>query len=80
MNLSDFKRAFAVAKSNKDLSNVFIDHLFGFGLKSFEQTSTTLDAVASVMRWQAKLMNGSWDESELNVIREVGRKKFVIID
>lgn len=78
MNTSEFRRALAIAKSDKDLSNVSIDHLFGFGLNTFAPTSTSLEAVAAVMRWQALFMDGSWDEAELNIIRECGRRKFII--
>jgi len=80
MTLKEFKQAFEIAKSDKDLCNVSLDHLFGFGLKTFNPTSTTLDAVAATMRWQALSMNGEWDMEELNAIRECGRKKFLIID
>jgi hypothetical protein len=80
MNAQEFKAAFAIAASNKDLSTVEIDHFFGFGLKDFEPVSTTLDAVAWLMRWQARYMNGGWDQEALDEIRTAGRKKFIIID
>lgn len=80
MNTKEFREALKVAKSNKDLSNISIDHLFGYGLKNFQSTSTSIDAVAAVMRWQALAMDGSWDEGEVNLIRLVGRKKFIISD
>lgn len=80
MNSNEFKAAFAIAASSKDLTDVSIDHLFGYGRKCFQPTATTLDAVAAVMRWQALFLNGQWDQAELNEIREIGRKKFIITD
>jgi len=80
MNANEFKAAFAIATSNKDLTDVSFDHLYGYGLKDFEPVSTTLDAIAKVMRWQALYMNGTWDQEELDTIRIVGRKKFIVTD
>lgn len=78
MNTAEFKSALKIAKSNADLSNVSIEHLFGYGLNKFQPTSTSIEAVAAVMRWQAARFDGSWDESELNDIRVSGRRKFIV--
>ena len=80
MDAKEFKMAFALAKSNADFSNVNIDHLSGYGLKDFQPVTTTLEAVAKIMRWQALHFNGSWDMEELDGIKYVGKKKFEIID
>jgi hypothetical protein len=80
MNANEFKAAFAIASSDKDLSDVSFDHLFGFGLKDFQPVSTTLDAIAKVIRWQTLFMNGTWDQEELDTIRSIGRKQFIVID
>lgn len=80
MNTNEFKKAFHIAKSNADLSTVSIDHLYGYGLKSFEPVTTTLEAIAAVMRWQALRFDGSWDMDEINDIKILGKKKFEVID
>jgi len=80
MNTPEYKAAFTLARSSADLSKVTTDHLFGYGLKDFEPTATTLEAVAAVMRWQALRFNGSWDNEELDSIRQLGKKRFIIID
>jgi len=78
MNTAEFRKALSIAKSGSDLLHVNIDHLFGYGLNKFQPTSTSLEAVAAVMRWQAAKFDGSWDEQELNDIRVAGRRKFII--
>ena len=80
MNAIEFKKAFHLAKSNVDLSNVDISHLYGYGLKRFEPVTTTIEAVAAVMRWQALRFDGSWDMEEINDIKQCGKKKFDIVD
>lgn len=79
MTKDEFKAAVQIAKSNKDLSSVDDSHLFGFGLRDFKPTATTLDAVAKTIRWQAATFNGGWDMEALNEILTFGRKKFTII-
>jgi inorganic pyrophosphatase/exopolyphosphatase len=80
MNTQEFKAAFAIAKSSQDLSHVDTSHLFGYALKDFQPTATTLEAVAAIMRWQALYFNGNWNQEELDEIRQIGRKRFIISD
>lgn len=80
MNKAEFKRAFAVASSDQNLTNVDMGHLFGFGLRDFQPVSTTVEAVARMMRWQAHQMNGGWDEQALDEIRVAGRTRFIVIN
>lgn len=80
MNTAEYRAAFKLAQSSADLSKVSTDHLFGCGLKEFQPTTTTIEAVAALMRWQALCFNGSWDMEALEDVRFIGRKKFIIID
>jgi len=79
MTSKEFKKALEIAKNFKiDLTTVSIDHLIGYGRSNFEAVSTSLNAVAVIMRWQGINVDGSWDEEELDAIRVIGRKKFLI--
>ena len=80
MTTQEFKRAFTIASSDQDLTNVNMGHLFGFGLQDFQPVSTTVEAVARMMRWQAHQMDGGWDEQALDEIRQCGRTKFIVIN
>ena len=79
MTTQEFKAAFKLANSGQDLSEVDMGHLFGFGLKGFKPTATTIDAVARMLRWQGMQFNGQWDMEAVNEVREVGRYKFIIV-
>lgn len=79
MTKDEFRAAVAIAQGNKNLDKVDDSHLFGFGLRDFKPTATTLDAVAKTIRWQAATFNGGWDMEALNEILTCGRKKFMII-
>ena len=78
MTTNEFKAAFAIAQSNESLENADYENLYGFGLPDFKPTTTTLRAVAKMMRWQAARFDGGWDNEALNEIREFGRKRFII--
>lgn len=79
MTTQEFKAAFKLANSGQDLSNIEMDHLFGFGLRDFRPVTTTIGAVARVLRWQGMQFNGQWDMTAVNEVREVGRYKFIIV-
>lgn len=79
MTKDEFKAAVQIAQSNKNLDNVDDSHLFGFGLREFKPTATTLDAVAKTIRWQAAQWDGGWDMEALNEVLTFGRKKFMVI-
>ena len=78
MTKSELAKAFEYAKQGRcDNSDL---HIFdGFGLASFEKVAVTLEAVASLIMWQAQSLNGTWDLEELSDIEYHGRGKFLII-
>ncbi len=80
MNAAQFKQAFSLADSDTCLSLVDDTHLFGYGLPDFKPVFTTIEAVAKIIRWQARYLNGKWDQNELNEIARLGRKRFLILN
>lgn len=80
MNAAQFKQAFSLADSDTYLGHVDDTHLFGYGLPDFKPVFTTIEAVAKVIRWQARYLNGKWDQRELNEIARLGRKRFLILN
>jgi hypothetical protein len=78
MTLAQFQAAFKLADSRENLTDDYHEVFDGYGLPEFEPVTVTIRQVARLMRWQAGMLNGNWDSEELNTIREVGRKKFLI--
>lgn len=79
MTKQEFKEAFALAKKEKDMSEVDTRILEGCGLPGFRPIHCTLRQVAALLRWQALLLSGEWDTKELNVLAIIARRKFQII-
>lgn len=79
MNKMEFKAAFEIANSDKDLSGVDDSPLFGCGLKGFQPVHTTLEAVAKLVRYQALYLNGNWDMAEVDNMACIARRNFIII-
>jgi hypothetical protein len=75
MTQQDFKRAFAIADSKDDLSGENLDHLEGCGLPGFQPVAATIRQVASLIRWQAKCLDGSWDGAELTELQNIFRRR-----
>lgn len=71
MKKEDFDLAFAIARSDIDLSQVDDSALFGYGLPEFEPVTVPVEAVAKTLRWQAYKLNGQWDTTELNACRKL---------
>ena len=80
MGLQDFKRAVKLIESGADLSKVNFDHLQGCGLRDFAPVATTIEAAAKLIGYQARQLNGTWDESELENMRKIAQKKFLIVN
>jgi len=79
MTRNEFNRAFTIADSDVSLSDDAA-HLFdGFGLPDFKTVHVTLSQVAELIRWQAKQLNGAWDNDALQAVANCGRHRFNII-
>jgi hypothetical protein len=80
MTKAEFKQAFEIAKSNKDLTNVDDSTVYGCGLPDFKPVYVTLEVVAKLIRWQCQYIFGDgWDMNELDNIAHIAKKKFLII-
>jgi hypothetical protein len=73
MRKEQFEKAFAIANSNADLTNVDDSAMFGYALPDFEPVTVPIETVAKTLRWQALQLSGKWDTMEL----EACRKAFV---
>jgi len=80
MNLHDFKRAIKLIESGADLSNVPDFHLCGCASRDFAPVETTIEAAAKFIGYHARTFAGTWDESELENIRRIAQKKFLIVN
>ena len=78
MNKSEMKKALSIAKSDKDLQD-FPNCMIGCALPDFTPCNVTLEAVASLIRYQASYMVGGWDLDEINNIAKIGQKRFIIV-
>ena len=78
MTLAEFRQAFKLAQSDEEITENYQEVFDGYGLRDFQPVTVTIRQVARLMRWQAQYLSGGWDNEELNTIREVGRKKFLI--
>lgn len=84
MNLTQFQLACKIAKSSESLINEDIDLFDGFALPDFQPVYCTIRQVARLIRWQVGWQSfrysWTWDPEELNLIGNLGRKRFLIVD
>ena len=80
MTKDEFTRVFALADSDTDLSEVDDTPLHGCGLPGFQTVSATVEMVAKLVRWQGQYMLGGWDMDAVNEVRQLGRRRFEIIN
>lgn len=79
MTKNEFSAAVKLAKSNADLSNIDDSHLHGCALSDFQPVYTSLEAVAKLLQWQCRFLNGGWDERECNDLAHIAKRKFLIV-
>jgi hypothetical protein len=70
MTRDQFRRAYAIAMSDRDLSNVDMDCLNGFGLPDFKAVVVPIEAVARIIRYQTFQLNGGIDIGALTECRK----------
>ena len=68
MNLKQMQKAIALAKSEVELGDLPTDEFDGFGLKGFKPVECTVEQVAQLIRYQARFVNGAWDEEAISEI------------
>jgi hypothetical protein len=78
MTKAQFDKAIEIARSNTDLSQVDDTILDGCGLPGFEPVTVTLEAAAKFLRWQCVCLNGQLDSHEVNEMRNVSRRRWLI--
>jgi hypothetical protein len=80
MTAEQFRIAFTIAKADVTIDSVkhTLIPFDGFGMLDFEPVSVTIEQVASLMRYQAQMINGAWDQEELESIKFYGKKRFLI--
>lgn len=82
MTKAQFSKAWQIAQSNQDLSNIDDTILHGCGLPKFQRVVTTIETVAKLLRWQCCNMFGDgFDANELANMASIAKNKFnVLID
>lgn len=80
MNKAEFKRAYEIATSERDLQDVDDSMLFGFGLPDFQPVVATIEAAAKTIRWQSVQLNGGIDQEALNECQNHFRRKVMIVN
>jgi len=80
MNKAEFQRAWEVANSDKDLSDVDDTILDGFGLRDFEPVTVTIEVVAKMLRWQCFYIFGVVDQEALTECRNHFRRKVTVVE
>ena len=56
-----------------------LDWSIGFALEEFEQVHITVDALASLIRYQCLNIDCTWDIKALDEIAKHGKHKFIVI-
>jgi hypothetical protein len=79
MNKEQLQAAFKIAESDADLMGEDISIFDGFALKDFKPVHCTLRAVAYLMRWQARYLNGKWDQQALDEVCHWARYRFICL-
>lgn len=80
MTKPQFDRAFAIARSDRDLTGITDEILHGCGLPNFKPVTITLEVAAVFLRWQCIQLNGQVDAAALNECREISRRKWLCVD
>lgn len=84
MNKAEFQRAFKIAEQRAETGVDFdwsaLEVLAGCGTFEVKKVSCTVEAVAELIRYQARCLDGSWDHQEINSLADIARRKFTVIN
>lgn len=69
-----------MVENGVDLSKVSDFHLTGCAMREFQPVATTIEAAAKFIGYHARQFNGTWDENELENMRKIAKKKFLIVN
>lgn len=79
MTTKEFKQAIQLAEDKTDLSGFDIDCFDGCGLLDFKPIFVSIGQVARFIEYQARYLCGGWDQTELQYIANIARRKFQIV-
>ena len=80
MNKPEYSEALRIAASPTSLHEWSdLGVFYGFGLPDFAPVGVTVRQVAALIRWQAWRFDGTWDTVALEELRNLGRKRFMIL-
>lgn len=79
MTRQEFSQAVKMVEERTIPDNVDDSILYGCGLPGFKPVTVSLAAAAKFIAWHARCLNGQWDSEALNEMREVSRKKWLIV-
>ena len=79
MTLKQFSQAMKMVESGADLSAFDDEILHGCGLPDFKPVVVPLEVAAKLIGYQARKFNGQWDLEELNYMRKISKKNFLIV-
>lgn len=85
MKASEFQKAFDIAASDADLSQVDDSILHGCALPDFQPRTATFRQLAKLIRWQARFImskpgGDQWDTEALTELKECLRRKLTLVD
>jgi hypothetical protein len=80
MTKKQINLALDLAKSNVDLISIDLKLFNGYGCKDFKPVNCSVEAVASLMRWQCFQLDGTIDTEEFNDFCEYAKKLFVVYE
>ncbi len=78
MNATEFKRVFKAAQTYVD--GVDTNILFGCGLSDFKRVAVTTEVAGAFLRGETICLNGNFDMEAVNNIREIYRRKVILLD
>jgi hypothetical protein len=80
MTKDQLNMAFAMAKDEAFVSDYkTLAWSLGFGLSDYQPTTISVEALATLIRYQCSCLNGSWDMIALDEIARVGKDKFLVL-
>ena len=79
MKTADLDTALAIARSDAALNLDDLALFDGFALPDFRPVTCTVEALATLVRWQCVRFDGSPDGEALHEIATVGRHRFTVL-
>lgn len=80
MTIHEFRAAVELVDTGDDRVNFDNIHIFdGFAMDDFGKVTCTIIDVAGLLVWQARTFAGTWDCEAMDVVRQFGRKRFIIV-